>query len=116
MLKLLLISLMLPTFSFSNNICQDTLLTAQELKKLNLILIQHSKWESEVPVLYSQIGAYEGLVRADALIDSMKTKKLKELQLENQNNIKKIDKLKNGNKIRTGIEAVLAIVIIVLCL
>lgn len=61
----------MPICSFSETISQDTLLTAQDLKKLNLILVQHSKWESEVPLLYDQIANYKKLCKSYEVTDSL---------------------------------------------
>lgn len=92
---LLLISLILPICSFSETISQDTLLTAQDLKKLDLILVQHNKWESEVPLLYDQIANYKKLCKSYEVTDSLNrvSKELYKQEITiRDNSIKKLQK------------------------
>ena len=107
-LILFFISLMLQIGSFSQTISPDILLTAQDLKKLNLILVQHSKWESEVPMLYKQIDTYQKLCKSYELSDSIYKK-----EIDNQNST--IKKLHKSNKVLKHISIGTSI-IAVICL
>ena len=98
-LILFFISLMLPIGSFSQIISPDTLLTAQDLKKLNLILVQHSKWESEVPILYKQIDTYQKICKSYEISDSIYKEKESLYKEELTNKNKSIKKLRKSNKI-----------------
>ena len=87
-------------------------MTAKDLKKLNLILVQHSKWESEVPMLYKQIDTYQKLCKSYELSDSI----YKEKEIDNQNST--IKKLHKSNKvlkhvsIGTSIIAVICLILL----
>ena len=74
-------------------------MTAQDLKKLNLILVQHSKWESEVPILYKQIDTYQKLYKSYEVSDSIYKEKesLYKEELTNKND--SIKKLRKFNKV-----------------
>ena len=114
-LILFFISLMLQIGSFSQTISPDILLTAQDLKKLNLILVQHSKWESEVPILYKQIDTYQKLCKSYELSDSIYKEKelLYKKEIDNQNST--IKKLYKSNKVLKHISIGTSI-IAVICL
>lgn len=114
---LLLISLIVPIGSFSRTIYPDTTLTAQDLKKLDLILVQHSKWESEVPLLYKQINTYKDLCKFYEVSDSLnnESKKLYKEEINTQNET--IKKLHKTNKVYKGVSigtSILAIICLIL--
>ena len=66
---------------------------------MNLILIQHNKWENEVPILYKQIDTYQKLCKSYEVSDSIYKKKeslyKKELTTKNDS----IKELRKSNKI-----------------
>ena len=74
-------------------------MTAQDLKKLNLILVQHSKWENEVPILYKQIDTYQKLCKSYEVSDSIYKEKesLYKKELINKND--SIKKLRKSNRV-----------------
>ena len=74
-------------------------MTAQDLKKLDLILVQHNKWEKEVPILYKQIDTYKELCKSYELSDSIYKEKesLYKKEIDNQNST--IKKLHKSNKV-----------------
>ena len=66
---------------------------------MNLILVQHSKWESEVPILYKQIDTYQKLCKSYEVSDSIYKEKesLYKKELTNKND--SIKKLRKFNKV-----------------
>lgn len=105
----LLFSLMIPMLSFSRGTSQDTLLTAQELKKLNLILLQHAEWEKEFPVLNTQIDNYKKLCKSYETSDSL------HIQKENLY-YRELKKEKKKTKVYRGISAGLIVIICLILL
>ena len=114
-LILFFISLTLPTWSFSQTTSQNIQLTAQDLKKLDLILVQHNKWEKEVPILYKQIDTYKELCKSYELSDSIYKEKesLYKKEINTQNST--IKKLHKSNKVLKHISIGTSI-IAVICL
>ena len=115
MLKMFLISLMIPIGCFSKTICQDTILTNQDLKKLNLILLQHNKWESETPLLNQQIYNYKDLCKSYEVSDSLHKESVKIYQNIIEEKSKDIKRLHKSNKIFKNISIGTSIITI-LCL
>lgn len=66
---------------------------------MNLILVQHSKWESEVPILYKQIDTYQKLCKSYEISDSIYKEKESLYKEELTNKNKSIKKLRKSNKI-----------------
>ena len=66
---------------------------------MNLILVQRSKWESEVPILYKQIDTYQKLCKSYEISDSIYKEKefLYKKELINKND--SIKKLRKSNKV-----------------
>lgn len=66
---------------------------------MNLILVQHSKWESEVPILYKQINTYKELCKSYEISDSIYKEKesLYKQEIDTQNST--IKKLHKSNKV-----------------
>lgn len=67
-LGIFLISLLLTTYTFSQNtypkLLNDSLIiiTSKQLKATNLIFMEHKKLKLEVPMLYNQINDYKNII------------------------------------------------------
>lgn len=77
---LLLLSLLIPTVSFSQDILPDTirhrldngvLINPHQLKTANLIFIEHQKLCKENQLLYEQLDNYKELYETSEKIDSL---------------------------------------------
>ena len=82
---------------------------------MNLILVQHSKWENEVPILYKQINTYRELCKSYEVNDSIFKEKesLYKQEINTQNST--IKKLHKSNKVLKHISIGTSI-ITVICL
>ena len=114
MFSVLFLSLLMVIGGTSKTISQDSLLTAQDLKKLNLILLEHAKFRQEVPLLNKQIANYKELCKSYEKSDSAYKKSEVIYKDVIKSKDKTIKKLRNSNKIFKGISG--ASLIAIICL
>ena len=74
-------------------------LTPRQAKITNIIFAEHNKWSKEIPILNNEINSYEKLVNTYVNEDSLKSKQITLLKLENSSNTNNIKKLNKRLKI-----------------
>ena len=110
-LLILVISLLLPTFGFSQStfpkLINDSIvaITTKQLKATNLIFLEHQKLKQENQELTKQISDYKNLIANYNATDAIKTAQIKEydkaayiLNNQNQKQATQIVKLQKSNK------------------
>ena len=98
-LIIFLLSLLIPTVSFSQNIypkiLNDSLIviTPIQLKQTNLIFLEHSKYVKEFPILHSKIRLLDNMNKMWQSSDSIKSNTIKECRETIKNNYSQLESL-----------------------